>query len=108
MSRSASRCSAGSSEQVLEVPASFRFLHGQRSARPIEGTVSSPSGVRPQVTFLQVTFLLQGGSRHFTTDYPGPQAAICDSRRALRRCTGAISDRQGGAFAANVFRRADA
>jgi hypothetical protein len=41
------------------------------------------------------------------TDYPAQSRDIRQpaSAQALRR---AISDRQGGAFAANVFRRADA
>jgi len=38
--------------RILEIPASFRSLHSQRSARLTRRAVSSPSGVRSQVTIL--------------------------------------------------------
>src|SRR6202011_4226311 len=52
--------------RTLEIPASFRSLHSQRSARLTRRAVSSPSGVRSQVTILFQGRLL----RHGITDYP--------------------------------------
>ena len=49
--------------QRLSVPSTASAARGRSG-----GTVSSPSGVRSQVTFFQ------GGLRHFMTDYSGPRA----------------------------------
>jgi len=79
--------------QILETPASFRSLHGQRSARLIRRAVSSPSGVRSQVTIL-----FQGRLQTRHNRLSGPQGADMRwpaSASAPRR---AFSDRQGGAF----------
>ena len=62
----------------MEISASFRPLRSQRSARLKGAAVSSPSGVRSQVTSL-----FQGRFELRLNRLSGRMAPICDGRRAL-------------------------
>ena len=77
-------------------------LHSQRSARLIRSGGTSPSGVRPQATDC-----FRGGFRHFTTDIPAIRTEYATAGERFGAAPVASAP-NGGAFAANLFRRADA
>ena len=68
----------------LRIPASFRSLRSQRSAR-----LTKSGGFEPERRPVPGYHLVPGtASRCGRTDYPGPKGPICDGRRAPWRRVG--------------------
>jgi hypothetical protein len=76
----------------------FPILHRPAQRAADKEAVSSPSGVRSQVTTL-----FQGRLQTWHDRLSGPQGPICDGRRALRRRVGLSAIDKAALFAANVF-----
>ena len=79
---------------IPEIPASFRSLHSQRSARLTGVAVTSPSGVRSQAHSRP-----RDGLRHGRTDYPDcKKVRYAMAGECFGAALGPAANKQGGTF----------